>query len=76
LFDLLGIAICATFANVNTFEEMELFGIEREDQFRQFLDLPHAIPIHDTFNRVFQMLDETSFQALLIKHAASPEKDF
>lgn len=29
---------------------------------RSFLELPHGIPSHDTFNRVFALLNPTAFQ--------------
>src|SRR5262249_138219 len=34
--------------------------------FRTFLELPHGIPSHDTFNRVFAMLKPTPLQEVLL----------
>ena len=35
---------------------MELFGDAKEPWLRTFLELPHGIPSHDTFNRLFAAL--------------------
>ena len=39
------------------FQDMELFGKSKRQWLEQFLDLPHGIPSHDTFGRVFARLD-------------------
>jgi len=36
---------------------IERYALLKEDFFRQFLRLPNGIPSHDTFNRVFMILD-------------------
>ena len=51
--DILVIAICAIICGADTWEEMEEYGEEKEDWLRTFLELPHGIPSHDTFYRVF-----------------------
>jgi hypothetical protein len=43
------------------FEDMELFGDTKEPWLRTFLELPHGIPSHDTFNRLFTALDPQRF---------------
>ena len=39
-----------------------MFGKNKEDWFRTFLDLPHIIPSHDTIGDVFSRLDPYRFQ--------------
>lgn len=61
LIDILVIAICALLCRAETFNDMEDFGNAKLDWFKTFLVLPNGIPSHDTFNRVFQMLDPAEF---------------
>jgi predicted transposase YbfD/YdcC len=57
LQDILVIALCALIANANTWVDIEHFGKTKLDLLRRFLELPNGIPSHDTFGRVFAMLD-------------------
>ena len=51
------VAICAVLSRAETWDEVELFGEEHEAWLKQFLDFPNGIPSHDTFRRVFSLLD-------------------
>ena len=62
LSDILIIAICAVICGADSWVEVELFGKSKEAWFRSLLELPHGIPSHDTFGRVFRMLDPEAFQ--------------
>ena len=42
--------------------EVELFGHSKEPWLRTFLQLPHGIPSHDTFGRVFRLLHPEQFR--------------
>lgn len=61
LLDLLVIAVCTLLCGGEGFNDMEDFGCAKEDWLKTFLELPHGIPSHDTFNRLFQALDPHSF---------------
>lgn len=61
LADILVIAICTLLCGGESFNDMEDFGLAKEDWFRTFLALPHGIPAHDTFNRVFSALKPSTF---------------
>jgi predicted transposase YbfD/YdcC len=63
LIDIIMIAICAVIAGSDTWEEIAEFGQDREPWLRGFLELPHGIPSHDTFGRVFALLDPKAFRA-------------
>ena len=62
LQDILVIAICAAICGADTWTDVELFGKAKEKWFKEFLELPHGIPSHDTFGRVFALLDPEQFQ--------------
>jgi predicted transposase YbfD/YdcC len=57
LFDILAITICAMLCGADDWVEIEQFGQAKADWLRTWLELPHGIPTHDTFGRVFARLD-------------------
>ena len=57
LEDILIIGLCTVICQGEDFEDMEVFGKEREEWLREFLELPHGIPDSDTFRRVFEQVD-------------------
>lgn len=57
LSDILVITICAVICGADEWTEVELFGKSKYKWFKRFLDLPNGIPSHDTFGRVFSLLD-------------------
>jgi predicted transposase YbfD/YdcC len=66
LSDILVIAVCAVLCGAESYPAIEDFGVEREEWLRQFLELPEGIPSHDTFNRVFRLLDPVEFQRCVL----------
>ena len=62
LADILVIAVCATICAAETWEEIAEFGRAKESWFRKFLALPNGIPSHDTFRRVFLLINPKKFQ--------------
>jgi predicted transposase YbfD/YdcC len=65
LFDLVVVALCGTIAGADTWTDVERFGRERLDWLRTFLRLENGIPSHDTFGRVFAMLDPAGLVACI-----------
>lgn len=62
LSDILGIAILAVLCGAEGWEMVEAWGRGNLDWLATFLTLPHGIPSHDTFDRVFAMLDPLAFE--------------
>jgi hypothetical protein len=65
------IAIAATLAGAKTCVEMAEFGEEKEKLLRRVLALPHGIPSHDTFSRVFRVVDHAAFAEVFADLAAA-----
>lgn len=65
LGDILAIAVCAVICGAEHWTHIAEFGRANEGWFRTFLDLPHGIPSHDTFGRVFAALDPEAFEQAL-----------
>ena len=61
LIDIITIVLCASICGAEKWNDIEIFGIAKESWFRKYLKLPHGIPSHDTFGRVFSLLDPDQF---------------
>ncbi len=57
LIDILAIAVCAVIACAESWEDIALYGRSRRAWLETFLELPNGIPSHDTFRRVFMLID-------------------
>lgn len=57
LNDILVMTICAVVAGADSWVGVERFCEAKKQWFLAFLKLPHGIPSHDTFGRVFARLD-------------------
>ena len=62
LIDMIVIAICAVICGAEGWTDIENFGNSKLPWLKTFLELPNGIPSHDTFGRVFSMLDAQQFQ--------------
>ena len=62
LIDIIVIAICAVICGAEGWVDVELFGKSKLPWLETFLELPNGIPSHDTFGRVFSMIDAQQFQ--------------
>ena len=62
LIDIMVIAVCAVIAGAESWQDMELYGHDKSDWLSSFLCLPNGIPSHDTFRRVFMLIDPEIFE--------------
>jgi predicted transposase YbfD/YdcC len=62
LSEIIAIALCAVIGGAESWVQVVLFGRSKIDWFRRFLVLEHGIPSHDTFARVFALLDPRQIQ--------------
>ena len=62
LATILMVAICAVISGAESFVDMEDFGNAKKEWLGSFLDLSAGVPSHDTFGRVFSLIDPKQFQ--------------
>jgi predicted transposase YbfD/YdcC len=61
LIDIIIIAICAVISGADNWNEIEMYGQNKQIWLKKYLELPKGIPSHDTFGRVFARLDPDEF---------------
>jgi predicted transposase YbfD/YdcC len=62
LLSIITIALCGTLCGADNWVDIEMYGHAKREWLATFLDLPHGIPSHDTFGRVFRQIDPDEFQ--------------
>ncbi len=67
LIDILVIAICAMICGAEDWEDMAEFGEAKQEWLATFLELENGIPSHDTFRRVFILLDTDELKASFLE---------
>jgi predicted transposase YbfD/YdcC len=63
LVEVLVVAVNGVLAGADTFVEIEAWANEKLEWFRRYLKLEHGIPPHDTFGRLFGLIDPTEFES-------------
>jgi predicted transposase YbfD/YdcC len=63
LLEILMIALCTVLCGGQTAVDMAEFAEDKEAFLRGFLTLKHGLPSHDTFSRIFRLLDPEPFRA-------------
>jgi predicted transposase YbfD/YdcC len=66
LQELLLTALCAISSGADDWVDVGLWGQEKLDWLRRFLAFENGVASHDTFSRVFALLDAKSFEACFI----------
>jgi len=66
LGDIIILAICGVLCGAEGWVDIEEFGKAKEAWFTDLLDLPNGIPSHDTFGRVFALIDPKQFEASFV----------
>lgn len=71
LGDVLAVAILAVLCGSDSWAAVETWGNGNLEWLQTFLELPHGIPSHDTFDRVFAMLDPLAFETCFMNWTAA-----
>lgn len=66
LEEIILIAFLAVLGNASTWAEMEYFGKSNQRWLKKFLKLKNGTPSHDTFRRVFALIDTDQLQAATV----------
>lgn len=62
IFDIIVVTICAVVCGCETWEDIEMYGKEKQQWLSKFLKLPNGIPSHDTIRRLFIRLNPEKLQ--------------
>src|SRR5579863_2107674 len=68
---MLFISVAATLCGAKSAVDIADFGAAHEDMLGEIVELPHGIPSHDCFSRLFRLLDPAELEAALQRFAAA-----
>ena len=71
LLEILFIALLASLCGARHCSDIAEFGQAKEGLLRSVLTLAHGVPSHDTFSRVFRLLDPQAFEAAFRRFTAA-----
>jgi len=69
-YELLVIALCTVLCGGQSAVDMAIFAQAKEPFLRSFLKLANGLPSHDTFSRLFRLLDPEQFHAVFQRFMA------
>lgn len=75
LIDILVIAICAVLCGASSWAAMAEFGHSKQSWLESFLELSQGIPSHDTFYRLFCLLDALVFEECFTRWMTDTVRD-
>jgi predicted transposase YbfD/YdcC len=71
LSDVMTIAILAVFCGSRGWADVEFWAQNHKDWLATFLALPHGIPTHDTYDRIFASIDPVAFEKCFMSWSAT-----
>ena len=74
LADIIFITVAAVICGAETWNDIENYGKSKQEWLRKYLKLPNGIPSHDTFNRLFTLLDPKELESSFLKWVKSIAK--
>lgn len=75
LAEMLFLALASTLCGAKSCVDIADFAAANEDTFREMLALPHGAPSHDTFSRVFRLLDPAALEEAFTACLAALRRD-
>lgn len=74
LIDIITIAMCAVICGADSWVAIETYGCAKYESLKTFLELPNGIPSHETFGRVFALVNPQQFQECFLSWMKSTYK--
>lgn len=74
LIDIIVVAVLAVIAGADSWIDIADYGNEKKEWLTTFLSLESGIPSHDTFARVFALLNTEAFETAFVAWVASQKK--
>lgn len=71
LLSVIFMALAAVLCGAEDCTDMAEFAQARQDVLSEVVDFPHSPPSHDTFSRVFRLLDPEAFEAAFARFTAA-----
>lgn len=71
LTEMLFVSLAAVLCGAKSCTEIAQFGKSRLELLRQYIPLEYGVPSHDTFSRVFRLLDPKELNAALVRFMAA-----
>src|SRR5580658_6614996 len=65
------VALAAVLCGAEDCTDMALFAVSKLELLRQIVKLEHGPPSHDTFSRVFRLIDPEAFEAAFARFTAA-----
>jgi hypothetical protein len=62
LLEVLILSVIAVICGAEGWYDMEAFGNDKKEFLSRFMSLDHGIPSHDTFSRIFMVIDARLFE--------------
>ncbi|WP_420420780.1 transposase family protein [Simkania sp.] len=72
LVNILVFSFVSTLAGQESWYQMQMFCEETLEWFAEFLDISSGVPSHDTFRRVFSLINPEDFEACIIRWYTAP----
>lgn len=69
LIEIIVMTICAVISGADDWVEVEMYCKARKDWLKTILELPNGIPSHDTFQRIFRLIDPEQFRKCFLTWA-------
>jgi predicted transposase YbfD/YdcC len=76
LVDVVVMAVCAVISGADDWDTVADYARSKQEWFEGFLELPNGVPSHDTFSRIFTMIDPEAFGNCFMSWVTSMTRNY